>query len=215
MLARALLLSALCFAASRAEIIDRIAVALDNQAITESEIMREIRLTAFQNGVPPDFSPQARRKAADRLIEQKLIGKEIELGRYVKQDPTATDPMLKQIQAQRYRSPAEYQQALEKYGITEEDLRAHLLLQLTLLRFIDLRFRPGIQVNESDIKQYFDQKLPELEKTAGAGKKITFDDLRGKIQDALTDQLVDQQLNEWIAETRKHTRIQFHPEAFQ
>ncbi len=215
MVARFIFVSALCFAGLPAETIDRIAVTLDRQVITESEILSEIRVTAFQNGEPLDLTPEARRKAADRLIEQKLIGREMELGRYVKQDPAEVDPMLKQIQAQRFRSPAEFHQTLEKYGIIEEDLRAHLLLQLTFLRFIDLRFRPGIQITESDIKQYFEQKLPELEKTAPPGKKISFDDLRGKIQDALTGQLVDRQLNDWLSETRKRTRIEFHLEAFR
>ncbi len=68
---------------------------------------------------------------------------------------------------------------------------------------------------EQDIQQYFDQKLPELEKQAGPEQKIHLDDLRDKIQDALTDERVDQQLNDWLTETRKHMRIEFHPEAFQ
>ncbi len=210
-----LLIIAFLSSSSRAEIIDRLAVALDNQVITESEILREIRLTAFQNGEPPDFTSEARRKAAQRLIEQKLIGKEIEMGRYAKSSSADVDPMLRQIQAQRFHSPQEFRQALEKYGITEEELKAQLLWQLTLLSFIDVRFRPGIQVTDNDIQQYFDQKLPELEEKAGPEKKIRLDDLRDKIQEALTDQRVDQQLNDWLAETRKRMRIEFHPEAFQ
>lgn len=215
MLARAIFLSAFWFTGSRADIIDRIAVTLDNQAITESEILLEMRLTAFQNGGPLDFKPEAKREAAGRLIEQKLIRKEIEVGRYIQPGPADVEPMLKQLDTQRFHNASEFRQALEKYGVREEDLKAHLLWQLTLLRFIDVRFRPGIQVTDQDIQQYFSQKLPELEKQAGPEKKIRLEDLRDKIQDALTDERVDQQLNDWLAETRKHMRIEFHPEAFQ
>ncbi len=215
MLVRAIFLSAFWFTGSRADIIDRIAVTLDSQVITESEVLLEIRLTAFQNGTPPDFKPEAKRQAAGRLIEQKLIRKEIEVGRYVQPNSTDVDPMLKQIEAQRFHSPEEFRHGLETYRVSVEDLRAHLLWQLALLRFIDVRFRPGIQITEQDIQQYFDQKLPELEKQAGPEQKIHLDDLRDKIQDALTDERVDQQLNDWLTETRKHMRIEFHPEAFQ
>jgi peptidyl-prolyl cis-trans isomerase SurA len=215
MLARAIFLSAFWFTGSRADIIDRVAVTLDNQVITESEILLEIRLTAFQNGGPLDFKPEAKREAAGRLIEQKLIRKEIEVGRYIQPNPADVEPMLKQMEAQRFHGPGEFRQALEKYDVREEDLKAHLLWQLTLLRFIDVRFRPGIQITDQDIQQYFSQKLPELEKQAGPDKKIRLDDLRDKIQEALTDERVDQQLNDWLAETRKHMRIEFHPEAFQ
>ena len=83
MLARLFFLTRLHDAGPRAEVIDRIAVTLDNQIITESEVAREIRLTAFLNGDPLDFSPEARRKAAGRLVEQKLIRREIDLGRYL------------------------------------------------------------------------------------------------------------------------------------
>ena len=215
MLVRAIFLSAFWFTGSRADIIDRIAVTLDSQVITESEVLLEIRLTAFQNGTPPDFKPEAKRQAAGRLIEQKLIRKEIEVGRYVQPNSADVDPMLKQIEAQRFHSPEEFRHGLETYRVSVEDLRAHLLWQLALLRFIDVRFRPGIQITEQDIQQYFDQKLPELEKQAGPEQKIHLDDLRDKIQDALTDERVDQQLNDWLTETRKHMRIEFHPEAFQ
>jgi peptidyl-prolyl cis-trans isomerase SurA len=215
MLVRAIFLSAFWFTGSRADIVDRIAVTLDNQVITESEVLLEIRLTAFQNGAPPDFKPEAKRQAAGRLIEQKLIRKEIEVGRYVQPNSADVDPMLKQIEAQRFHSPEDFRHGLETYRVSVEDLRAHLLWQLALLRFIDVRFRPGIQITEQDIQQYFDQKLPELEKQAGPEQKVHLDDLRDKIQDALTDERVDQQLNDWLTETRKHMRIEFHPEAFQ
>jgi len=215
MLVRAIFLSAFWFSGSRADIIDRIAVTLDSQVITESEVLLEIRLTAFQNGAPLDFKPEAKREAAGRLIEQKLIRKEIEVGRYIQPNPADVEPMLKQMETQRFHSPDEFNHAMEKYGVRADDLKAHLLWQLTLLRFIDVRFRPGIQISDQDIQQYFNQKLPELEKQAGPEKKIRLDDLRDKIQDALTDERVDQQLNDWLAETRKHMRIEFHPEAFQ
>jgi hypothetical protein len=198
---------------AHATVIDRIAVTLDSQVITESEIMLEIRLTALLNGEPVNATPQARKEAANRLIEQKLIRREIELGRFAQPSPGEEEPMLKQIQAQRFHGPDDYQKALEKYGVDEAQLRAHLLWQLTLLRFIEVRFPPSADVTDEEMHQYFVQHLPELEKRAG--KPVSLDSVRNEIRDALTEQLVDKQLSDWLAEQRGRTHIVFHPEAFQ
>jgi parvulin-like peptidyl-prolyl isomerase len=196
------------------EIIDRIAVTLDNQVITASEITLEIRLTEFLNGDPLDFSPAARRKAADRLIEQKLVRREMQLGHYTQPSLEEVGPMLQQIQAQRFQGAEEYRQALVKYGISEDELKAHLLWQLSLLRFIDVRFRPGVEVTDDEIRAYFDQHLPELEKQAPAGK-AALDDVQEQIRRILTNEGVDKQLDDWLVEVRKRARIEFHQEAFR
>src|SRR5258708_5492402 len=123
--------------------------------------------------------------------------------------------MVKQMEAQGFRGPEDFRRALGKCGVRQEDLKTHLLWQLTLLRFIDIRFRPGIQVTDQDLPQYFTQTLPELEKQAGPEKKIRLDDLRDKLQEAVPDERVSQQLKDCLAEPRKPMRVEFHPEAFQ
>jgi len=215
MTAHIALLSSLLIAASRAEIIDRIAVTLDNQVITASEITLEIRLTAFLNGDPLDFSPSARQKAAGRLIEQKLIRREIQLGRYPTPPPEEAERMLKEIQQQRFDGAAEYRHALANYGVSEGDLKAHLLWQLTLLRFIDIRFRPGVEVTDAEIQSYFDGNQAKLQAQSGTSKRLSLNDLRSQIRETLTEQGADKQLDVWLAEARKRTRIEFHQEAFQ
>jgi hypothetical protein len=82
---------------AHAEVIDRIAVTLDNQVITQSEILLEIRLTAFLNGDSLDFSTESRKKAADRLVEQKLIRKEMEPAQDLEAGPAELQSMLRSI----------------------------------------------------------------------------------------------------------------------
>lgn len=215
MAAHPVVVFSLLAATARAVIIDRIAVTLDNQAITASEIILEIRITAFLNGDALDFSPDARRKAANRLVEQKLIRREMQVGRYTSPSPEEVEPMLNEIRAQRFPGAGEYGEALAKYGISEEELKSHLLWQLTLLHFIEIRFRPAVEVTDAQIQAYFNQNLAELQKRAGTSRKLTLDDLRDQIRGILTEQGADKQLDEWLAEARKRTRIEFHEEAFQ
>jgi hypothetical protein len=205
----------LLLAGTQSEIIDRIAVTLDNQVITASGIALEIRLTAFLNGAPLDFSPDARRKGANRLIEQKLIRREMQVGRYIQPAPEEVEPLLKQVQAQRFHSQEQYRQALVKYGIRDDELKQHLLWQLTLLRFVDIRFRPAVQVTDRDIQAYFERHSAQMEAQAGVSGKPALDDVRDQIRRILTDEGADKELDNWLAGARKRARVEFHPEAFR
>jgi hypothetical protein len=60
-------------AAMSSEIIDRIAVSVEDSVITESELRKEIRVMAFLDETEPDLSGANKRKAAERLIDQYLM----------------------------------------------------------------------------------------------------------------------------------------------
>ena len=123
-------------AVGRAEIIDRIAVVVGNSVITESEIVREIRLTAFLNQEPLDFSVGSKRKTAERLVEQRLIQIENESSLYPRSPEEAVDDALAELKARISKSKS-YQEELTRTGITEAELRAHLRRVVDRLRFID------------------------------------------------------------------------------
>ena len=175
MMRRVLLLLGLLPGVQRAEIIDRIVVSVGNQVVTASEVRREIRMTAFLNGADVDFGADSRRKATERLIEQKLIRKEMEVGRYPGPAETETEPLLQQVREQRFKSNEEYGQALAKYGISEPDLKAQLLWQLTVLRFIEFRFRvPGETDGQEKANQEIDRQMDVWLKEARARTHVEY-----------------------------------------
>jgi len=209
----ALLLLFLASIACRAEIIDRIAVVVGNSVITESEILREIRLTAFLNGEPVDFSPIVKRKTAERLVEQRLIGNEITASLYGLPSAAAAQEMLKQIK-DRFPNPAVYQEELTRVGITEDELKAHLARQLATLSFLDFRFRPGIQIGEDEIGKYFNDRLrPELKK-AKPGGEFSLNDFRSQAREALIGERIDVASDAWLKQARQRTRIDFRADVF-
>jgi len=200
----------LLFSPLHSEIIDRIAISVGNQVITKAQIDEEVRLTAFLNGSQLDLSAEERKKAADRLIEQTLVKRDMEFSHYPIPPESDAEPALKTLKAN-YPSEAQYRQALDKYGITEEALKRRLWWQTTLLRFIDYRFRPGILVPDKDIQNYYDL---EVVKWKGQGiKQIpSFEESREKIGELLTDQRIDQAIDQWLADTRKQIAVRDHEE---
>ena len=196
-----------------AEIIDRIAISAGNQVITESQVDEEIRLTAFLNHEKLDLSIAERKKAAGRLIEQALVKRDLDLSRYPLPALGDADASLKDVKTS-YPPESLYQQMLQQYGINEEGLKRRLLWQLTLLRFVDFRFRPGIQIPEADVKTYYDQELVKW-KEQGRQPIPTLEDSQAKIEEILTQQRIDQALDTWLVETRKQVTINYLDEALK
>jgi peptidyl-prolyl cis-trans isomerase SurA len=213
---RALLIT-LCAAsitAAPAAIIDRIAVSVGNRVITATDLDREIRITAFLNNAKPDFSAANKRKTAERMVDQTLIRSEIEVSRYLLPTAGEVDAALKALK-DRYPDEAAYRGALSQHGISEDELRTMLLWQLTLVRFIDARFRPGIQISAEQIQKYFNEHVrPSLEQ-AHPGKPASLDDYREGIEQTLTGEAANQQVEQWLKDARGRTRIDYHEEVFR
>src|SRR3954453_3866299 len=65
-----------------AAVVDRIAVVVGKTVITETEVLQEVRLEAFLNQTPLDLSAQARKTAAEHLVDQQLVRNEMRIGNY-------------------------------------------------------------------------------------------------------------------------------------
>jgi len=189
------------------EIIDRIAITVANQVITESQIDDEVRVTAFLNRGKLDLSLQAKKEAAGRLIEQALIRREMDLSRYPLPELADAGETLQSLKAM-YPSEMEFQDALQQYGITSDQLTRRLWWQLTLLRFIDYRFRPGIQIPPADVQAYYRQQVSQWEQK-GTKPIPTLEETRDQIEEILTQKRIDQALEQWIQDTRSQVTIHY------
>src|SRR5690349_15608152 len=74
-----LLLASVC---EGAIVLDRMAVIVGNHVIKTSDIDRDLRLTEFMNREPLNLGSEAKRRSAERLIDQEIIRMEIVTGGY-------------------------------------------------------------------------------------------------------------------------------------
>lgn len=188
-------------------VLDRIAIVVNKQIIKDSDIERDIRLTALLNGDRLDLSPAARKQAASRLIDQTLIRREMEVAQYPPAKPEEAEQMLDRLRKQRLSSDNLYNAALEQYGITNGQLRRQLEWQTTVLHFIEQRFRPGVMVSDEDIEFYFKHHPSEFRR-AGV-KPVTLADARDAIEQQLTGERVNQQFFSWLEQSRKEAAIKY------
>jgi hypothetical protein len=203
----------LCALPLCADIVDRVAVSVGDQVITQSQILDDIRVTAFLNNETPNFSADARRDAADRLIAQLLIRREMESSGYPMPALSEADAPEQALIA-RFGGEQGYQRALEKYGITREQVKQALWFQITTVRFIDYRFRPAVQAPRAAVQAEYERHVEQW-KARGEKNIPTFDEARSAMEQVVLEQRANQALDVWLGETRKQLSIIYHRSAFQ
>lgn len=197
--------------AATAEILDRIAVNVGKQVITESDVIRDLRVAAFLDQKPLDMSGEEKRKAADRLVDQLLILEEAALTHVTLASPEDAQKMLEPVKAQ---YGADYGAALARYQITEEDVANQLLAGLRAMRFTDLRFRPEIQLSDADLHDFYNS-LATAWKRDNPSEVPTFEASRDKVEKLLMDQRTAQALDRWLGTRRTETQILYRDQVFK
>jgi hypothetical protein len=192
----------------QAETLDRIAVSVGTDVITESQVILDLRVAAFLERKPVDLSGAAKRQSAERLVDQLLILREAADSHLTLPSTEATAGLVGP-----YAAETGYQADLTRYGISERDLGAHLLAGLRTLTFTDLRFRPDVQVSPEDIRSYYD-KLTSQPNPAETPPP-SFDASRNQIEKLLVEQRVLEDLDKWLATARSAARVQYRDKAFE
>ena len=207
-------LLALTLGLSGAVVLDRIAVIAGAHVIKASDIDRDIRLTYFLNRAPLSFLPKVKREAAERLITQQIIRDEIVSGGYRRPPESQAVQLEADLRRDRFGgSEQRLREELQRYALTEAELREQLLWQITVLQFIDERFRGGAVVTLDEVRNFYDGRYVELSKQYP--KDNSFEALEPKIRATLEGERINQVFNDWLDQARKSEKVEFKPGAFE
>lgn len=194
--------------ANGAVTIDRIAVIVGRHAVKLSDIDLDIRLTAFLNRGSSAETPEVKRKSAERLVEQQIIRNELATGGYARASDAEAEAMLKQIRDGRFaRRDDQLKRSMAEYGLSEDQVKAQLLWQLTVLKFIDQRFRAGVLVTDEEVRAWYDQH-PEVQ-------KVAFEKASAQIRGSLEGDRINRDFEAWLDEARKGTHIEYREAALK
>ncbi|MFZ0958668.1 MAG: SurA N-terminal domain-containing protein [Candidatus Sulfotelmatobacter sp.] len=196
-------------AAGAGQVIDRIVARVNGRIILQSELDEALSYEALLNGKPLNlFSADDRRAVLDRLIDQELLHEQLKSSEF----PHATEAEASgQIAGARKLYPEAatdegWQALLAKYGLREKDLVSHVQMQIDLMRLVDARLRPAVQIDSKSIEAYYrDKFVPQL-KQAGASD-VPLADVSGKIRELLTQEKVSELLVSWLQALRSESDV--------
>jgi transcriptional regulator with XRE-family HTH domain len=100
-----------------------------------------------------------------------------------------------------------WRSALLHCGLTQSELEKRLGESIQLMRLVEARLRPSIQIDQKAVESYYhEQLIPELKKAGG--KEVELPEVFGHIRNLLAEQRLNQLLHGWLATLRSSSRIQ-------
>lgn len=197
---RLLLLIAAAVSLHAEVVVDRIAALVGRTVITDSMVRRALRAQAMMAREPLAETPENWEKTRSRLIEQALIRTEISVSRYPQAQPDEVRAALDQVRTQ-FGGPAPFVNVLNSYMLDQKDLAEILGWQITFGRFLAYRFRPAVQINDADLRKFYETWKPP-------GPKPAFEESRERLESEYIIAESDKLLDRWLRESRLRTRIE-------
>lgn len=204
------LLAGLCLLSpARAEVIDRIVAKVNGHIILQSDLDDALRYEALLSGKPLDqFSDDDRRAVLDRLVDQELLDEQTKSTTF--KHASETEAEARVMEARKLYPDAAttegWQAILKRFQVNQKDLITHVEQQIDLMRLVDARLRPQVQIDSKSVEAYYrDKFVPQL-KEAGAGD-VPLSDVSGKIRELLTQEKVNQLLVSWLQNLRSESKV--------
>ncbi len=184
---------------SFAVILDQISAIVNEQIITLSEVNAMQQLGLNVSGLPPAPSP------IEERINHHLVIQQIER----QPPPTVSREMVQEVVdsfSRQHGGPEEFLLFLNSIGMNYEDFDREVREQLSIREFINLRFRPFVNVKIEDAEEYFNKILkPELE---AKGENVpSFAEAFELVQSRLAESRVRERTLEWLQQLKKEASI--------
>ncbi len=94
---------------------------------------------------------------------------------------------------------------LSKLGLSEKDLDAHVRQQIDLMRLVDARLRPAVQIDSKSVEAYYREKfVPQLKQPAGDAPPA---DVAAQIRELLTEEKVNELMVSWLQSLRSESKV--------
>ncbi len=193
----------------RGEVIDRIIATVNGRVILQSDLDEALCFEALVRNRPlSKFTDQDRRTVLDRLIDQELLREQMNSADFTH----ASDAEVAARVAETRKfypdaaSSEAWQALLSSYHLTEKDLSSHVRQQIDLMRLVDARLRPTVEIDSKSVEAYYrDQFVPKL-KQSGASE-VPLANVSAKIRELLTEQKVDELLVSWLHTLRSEGQV--------
>ncbi len=193
-------------AQSAPELVDRILAIVDEEAILQSDLDREVELyrlnQEYQGEAVSEDTAELRREMLDRLIESKLIIAAAKAADMDVDEEAIGRSVEQRIQqyVERFGNREAFERELVRSGTTLSDFKERMRTQLRddqYLRLVVGKFiRPDIEVMENEVEDYY---LTHLAEMPAEPDSVTIGDIMVTVQPALEQR---QRIQETIAQVQ-------------
>jgi peptidyl-prolyl cis-trans isomerase SurA len=198
-------------ASAKGVVLDRVIAVVNGDVILESDVDEERRFEEIQPY--RSLTDSTREKMIERLVDRTLI---LQQSALEPEDAISDQQLDAQLATLRKDIPgckqyecetaAGWQKFLGGHGFTVEEFGDRWRKRMELLKFIELRFRNGINISDDQIKAYYEKlMLPEY-----ARRNVTPPELKtiaNRIEEVLLQQEVGALLEDWLKSLRAQGNV--------
>jgi hypothetical protein len=173
--------------------------------ITYSDLVWQLALqpnTQLDNPTSSDLN-----RALRLLIDQRLILQEAE------KIPTIV-PTQKEVSeardelARNFPSPLEFQQRLQRVGLTSEKLDEIIEQRLKMEKYLDFRFRNFVVISQKEIADYYRDVYVSRFQTRFPGRIVpSLEQARVEVEKTLTEAKIESEINAFLDTARERAEI--------
>ncbi len=192
------------------EEIDRLIAAVNGKVITEGDLdlARSLNSLMFYGKTPV---PGSRDDELSRLIDLELMRQELKNFSLTQEDEGRVQVRMQSLRDTYAEKGGGLLILLRQLGLQESELISYVRLEFAILKFVDFRFKPFVNVSEEEIKNYYEGRLsPQLRKS-----NLDLPALAGvstKIEEILKEEKTNAVLEQWISEIRRNSHIEYFDE---
>jgi hypothetical protein len=191
------------------EVIDRIVAIVNGHVILQSQLEDDLCFEALASGRSVEsLSEEDRRSALNHLVDQELVREQTFGSDMPQASPEQVEKRIQEIRAAHPNTYADtsWQATLARYGFNERKLADRIGLELAIMREVDIRLRPSIQIENDRIEAYYKNVLlPELHKAGNPD--VPLPDVSARIREILTQQKIDEMFESWLQTLRKDSKV--------
>jgi hypothetical protein len=196
-------------------IVDQVVAIVNGDVLLESDVDAERRFEQFQPFTTQ--GPFSRDRAVGRLIDQTLI---LQQEKLQPGDPIPEDEVQRQFTALRRDLPdckslcttdKGWNEFVLQRGFSTAEFERRWRQRMLILRFIEQRFRAGIEVSPAEIKTYYEHTmLPEYTRRNASAPKL--EAIAPRVQEVLLEQKVNGLLEDWLKALKAEGAVRMmHP----
>jgi hypothetical protein len=185
----------------RAEPVDRIVAAVNNEVIGASDLAHAIALNMRFGGTLEDRKT-LESDTLEGLITRRLLVQEARRLRFVDitdEELAAENDKLRK----RFGSDKAFADFLADQDMTAQELSRMLGERLLVERYVEKKVGLFVRVSRDEAQRYFEEHAAEY-------KDTHFQDLQKTIVALLTDRKIEKQLNQYVAELRSKADIRIN-----
>ena len=172
--------------------------------ITYSDLLWQLALqpnTPLDNPTSVDLN-----RALHLITDQRLVLQEAEklpsIAPTSEEVKTARDELVKLF------PPAEFQQRLQRVGLTAEKLDEILEQRVRIEKYLDFRFRNFVVITQKEIADYYkDVYVPRLKARAPGQIVPTLEEARAEIEKTLTEAKIESDTDAFLDNARERAEI--------